>query len=176
MRALIPPFFGFGGDGNEADLPTFQDAACAAPWFSCAQRHARRPRGPSQSARQGTAPPRAVAASGKRFGLDPARRLRQKAQFERLLRHGLRRNQAGYSFFLERRAAGAARLGILVSKKHAAQAVERNRIKRCIREAFRMEQEALGPIDLLVRPPYGIRASPHMIKRLRELFQGLGKP
>ena len=37
-------------------------------------------------------------------------------------------------------------------------ATERNRIKRCIREAFRLEQEALGALDLLVRPPYGVQA------------------
>jgi ribonuclease P protein component len=92
-----------------------------------------------------------------------------------LLRQGTRRNLAGYSFFIERRDAGAPRLGILVSKKHAARAVERNRIKRCIREAFRLEQGALGAIDLLVRPPYGTKPSPDMIRQLRELLQGLAK-
>jgi ribonuclease P protein component len=90
-----------------------------------------------------------------------------------LLRHGVRRNLAGYSFFLERREAGAPRLGILVSKKHAARAVQRNRIKRCVREAFRLEQEGLGAVDLLVRPPYGIGPSPQMISRLRELLRQL---
>jgi ribonuclease P protein component len=92
-----------------------------------------------------------------------------------LLRQGARRNLAGFSFFLERRDAGAPRLGILVSKKHAARAVERNRIKRCIREAFRLEQEALGAMDLLIRPPYGAKPSPDMIKKLRELLQGLAR-
>jgi len=93
-----------------------------------------------------------------------------------LLRQGTRRNLAGYSFFLERRNAGFPRLGILVSKKHDARAVERNRIKRCIREAFRLEQETLGAVDLLIRPPYGIKPSAHMIKRLRELLHGLIRP
>jgi ribonuclease P protein component len=83
---------------------------------------------------------------------------------------------AGYRFILERRDAGSPRLGILVSKKHAARAVERNRIKRCIREAFRLEQEALGAVDLLIQPPYGIKPNQHMIMRLRELLHGLGKP
>lgn len=62
---------------------------------------------------------------------------------------------------------------MLVSRKHAALAVERNRIKRCIREAFRLERESLGPLDLLVRPPYGIKPSAQMISRLRELFGSL---
>jgi len=61
--------------------------------------------------------------------------------FERLLSQGARRNLDGYTFFLGRRESGRARLGILVSRRHAARATERNRIKRCIREAFRMEQE-----------------------------------
>ena len=38
-RALIPPFFG-PADGDQADLPTFQDSARAAPRFSRAQPHA----------------------------------------------------------------------------------------------------------------------------------------
>ena len=63
---------------------------------------------------------------------------------------------------------------MLVTRKHAASSVQRNRIKRCIREAFRLEQERLGPLDLLVRPPYGIRPTPQMISRLRELFGTLG--
>lgn len=59
---------------------------------------------------------------------------------------------------------------MLVSRKHSAHSVERNRIKRCIREAFRLEQENLGPLDVLVRPPYGIKPSAQMISRLRGMF------
>ncbi len=59
---------------------------------------------------------------------------------------------------------------MLISRKHAAGAVMRNRIKRCIREAFRLEQERLGALDVLVRPPYGVKPSAEMILRLREIF------
>jgi ribonuclease P protein component len=69
-----------------------------------------------------------------------------------------------------RRDTGGARLGMLISRRHAARAVIRNRIKRCIREAFRLEQERLGPIDVLVRPPYGVQPSAQMISCLREIF------
>jgi ribonuclease P protein component len=99
--------------------------------------------------------------------------LRRKAQFERLLRKGERRTLAGYTFYFERRPAGRPRLGILISRKHAARAVDRNRIKRCIREAFRQEQDRLGPIDLLVRPPYAWRASQDALGDLRKLLCGL---
>jgi ribonuclease P protein component len=51
--------------------------------------------------------------------------------------------------------------------------VDRNRIKRCIREAFRLEQETIADLDVLVRPPYGVRGSPAMLARLRELLRAL---
>ena len=138
--------------------------------FLVRSRTPRRTQGAAQPACARPAPPRAVAAAGKRFGLDPARRLRQKAEFESLLRQGTRRSLDGYTLYLARRDAGSARLGMLISRKHAARAVMRNRIKRCIREAFRLEQERLGPLDVLVRPPYGVKPSAEMIRRLREIF------
>jgi len=64
---------------------------------------------------------------------------------------------------------------MLISRKHAARAVVRNRIKRYIREAFRLEQERLGPLDVLVRPPYGVAPSAQMIARLRAIFGRLAQ-
>ena len=76
----------------------------------------------------------------------------------------------GYLFYVARRESGEARLGLLVSRRHAARAVVRNRIKRCIREAFRLEQDKLGALDMLVRPPYGVLPSSEMIVELRALL------
>lgn len=42
------------------------------------------------------------------------------------------------------------RLGCVVSKKHAKQAPQRNRIKRIIREFFRCNKKELPPFDLVV--------------------------
>jgi ribonuclease P protein component len=161
---------------NEAHLPTVQDASRAASRLSRAQQDAGWTQGSAQPACARAASPRVVtvvARAQKRFVLDAARRLRQKTQFERLLRQGERRVLDGYTLYVERRAAGNARLGILVSRKHAAAAVERNRLKRCIREAFRLEQENLGPLDILIRPPYGRLASPDMVSRVRSLLARL---
>ena len=112
---------------------------------------------------------------GTRFGLGADRRLARKVEFERLLREGTRRSGSGYTFYFSMRSAGPPRLGVLISRKHAAKATVRNGIKRCIREAFRLEQAALGPRDVLVRPPYGAKPGTLMLGRLRELFAGLGK-
>ncbi|MGH8688733.1 MAG: ribonuclease P protein component [Burkholderiales bacterium] len=105
-----------------------------------------------------------------RFGFGPDRRLGRSGEFEHLLKHGARRSISGYTFYLQRRDAGPARLGILVSRRHATKATERNGIKRCIREAFRLEQARLGSLDMLVRPPYGARGTPAMLRRVRELL------
>jgi len=86
----------------------------------------------------------------------------------------VRRNLDGYSFYLGQRESGQARLGLLVTRRHAARANVRNYIKRCIREAFRLEQHRLGALDILVRPPFGVAPSPSMIIRLRQLLGRLG--
>ena len=79
--------------------------------------------------------------------------------------------------YLSRREAGAPRLGILISRKHSAKATVRNQIKRCIREGFRLEQAALeasvGAMDVLLRPPYGMKPGPAMLGRVRALFREL---
>jgi ribonuclease P protein component len=80
---------------------------------------------------------------------------------------------AGYTFYLESRNAGGPRLGLLVTRKHAARAAERNRIKRCLREAFRLEQAGLGSLDVLVRPPYGVKPSAAMIRSVRAIMASL---
>jgi ribonuclease P protein component len=110
-----------------------------------------------------------------RYGLGAERRLTQSVVFEQLLKKGARKSVAGFTFYLARRDEGPPRLGILVSRKHSARATDRNRIKRCIREAFRLEQESLGALDVLVRPPYGVKPSVDMILRLRELLSRLNR-
>jgi ribonuclease P protein component len=103
-----------------------------------------------------------------RFG--PARRIRRSVEFEAVLRSGRRRQAAGFVFYVMPRASGAARLGLMVSRKHSKLAVERNAWKRCIREAFRLEQMSLGSFDIIVRPPFGVQAEASMIREVRALL------
>jgi len=91
------------------------------------------------------------------------------------MKAGTRRSAGGFVFFYSVRTAGTARLGILISRRHASRASDRNRIKRCIREAFRQEYARLAPLDLLVRPPYGLKVGAQTGRQLREMLLKLGK-
>lgn len=111
----------------------------------------------------------------RRWGLGADLRIRRSLEFERLLAVGIRRSASGFTFYLERRAEGVPRLGVLVSRRHSPKAVRRNALKRSVREAFRLEQERLGPVDILVRPPYGAVPGRQMIETLRQLLATVAK-
>lgn len=49
-----------------------------------------------------------------------------------------------------------ARLGLAISRKHARRAVDRNRIKRIAREAFRVRRQQLPPVDIIVLSRAGV--------------------
>jgi ribonuclease P protein component len=46
--------------------------------------------------------------------------------------------------------ARQARLGLTVSRKTAPRAVDRNRIKRQVRESFRLQRAQLPPLDIVI--------------------------
>ena len=54
------------------------------------------------------------------------------------------------------KALPKARLGIIVAKKHVKLAVQRNRIKRLLRESFRLKQSSMPNIDIIVLAKKGI--------------------
>ncbi len=51
---------------------------------------------------------------------------------------------------------GHPRLGLVVAKKNAKLAVQRNRIKRIARESFRLQQDQMGNLDTIVLTRKGI--------------------
>jgi ribonuclease P protein component len=49
-----------------------------------------------------------------------------------------------------------ARLGVVVSKKNVRLAVNRNRVKRIVRESFRLKQSELAGFDIVIIAKQGI--------------------
>lgn len=54
---------------------------------------------------------------------------------------------------------GRPRLGLAISKRHAGNAVQRNLIKRIVRESFRLWQQRLPPMDIVVIAQPGARSA-----------------
>jgi len=84
------------------------------------------------------------------LGLPPSARLRRAVEFA-ALRHAPGRLDTRY-FLIRYRAneVGFARLGLAVSRRVSKRAVDRNRIKRNVRESFRHARARLPAFDLLL--------------------------
>lgn len=89
--------------------------------------------------------------------LPRTRRLLNQRQFRRVYQRGGRASGAWFTVVAhfprpgDFDATGAARLGLSVSKDHGG-AVRRNKLKRLLREAFRLEQHRLPAADLVLIP------------------------
>lgn len=95
---------------------------------------------------------RAESEPGKRFGLPRTSRLIKAYEFRRVYGRGVRIHGQAMTLVAFRRRSPGLRLGLSVSKEHGC-AVRRNKIKRLLREAFRLERPQLpGRYDLITIP------------------------
>lgn len=69
------------------------------------------------------------------------------------------------------------RLGLVIAKRHVRTAVQRNRIKRILREQFRLLQYDLPKVDIiiLVRPHVDQQDNPQLQREIASCFQRLNK-
>ena len=86
--------------------------------------------------------------------LTKAFRLLSPTDFKQTLSDGKRQHTTGFTVFIKPNGLDTARLGLSIAKKHVRFAHERNRLKRLIREHFRLQREALPQQDFvfLVKP------------------------
>ncbi|MCA8942687.1 MAG: ribonuclease P protein component [Planctomycetes bacterium] len=86
------------------------------------------------------------------FGLPRLARLRRASEFRRVYGRGARAGGAAITVVAFARRNPGHRVGVSVSKEHGP-AVRRNKIKRILREAFRLERPSLpGRFDLILIP------------------------
>lgn len=115
----------------------------------------------------------------RRLRLPREARLRSNADFQRAYRAGSR---ARGEFILVIAAAPpegvhgspdgpGPRLGLSVGKRFDKLAVGRNRAKRLLREAFRLERHHLPPLDLVLIPQRGSATPPELAGLRRELVR-----
>jgi ribonuclease P protein component len=78
-------------------------------------------------------------------------RLVEKADFDRVFADN-QRARTNYLMVMARpNQVGYPRLGMVVAKRLLARAVDRNRVKRCVRESFRQVLQELPACDFVVR-------------------------
>lgn len=100
-------------------------------------------------------------------------RLVKGAEFKRVFDQ--RRVHGNQLFRVHFAPAESARLGIAVSRRVSARAVDRNRIRRQIRESFRLQRPALEAMDyvVLARPAAATASNAELREALNQLWQRL---
>ncbi|WP_428310958.1 ribonuclease P protein component [Hydrocarboniphaga sp.] len=87
-------------------------------------------------------------------------RLLNPADFERVFKSGRRETTPLLTAVVVASAIDQARLGLAISKKQAALAVDRNRLKRQIRASFREAQDRLPACDIVIMAKPMAKARP----------------
>lgn len=78
-------------------------------------------------------------------------RLVVKADFDRVFAENQRARTDYLTVMARPNAVGHPRLGMIVAKRLLVRAVDRNRVKRCVRESFRQVLADLPACDFVVR-------------------------
>ena len=104
-------------------------------------------------------------------------RLLQAIDYGRVFDKPERRSDKFFTILHISNGQDAGRLGLVIAKKRARRAVDRNRIKRIIRESFRHSQQDLAGKDIIVlaRDPAAKADRASLFKSLQHHWQKLIK-
>ena len=84
----------------------------------------------------------------------------RKTDFDAAYRFGRRFHDSHLSVTVRPNSLGHPRLGLAIAAKTIGNAVARNRLRRIIRDSFRLAQARLPAADLIVGARVGVRTAP----------------
>ena len=103
-----------------------------------------------------------VRSSHRQHGLPKSARLRRTADYRKVYAEGRRRNLGLLVGFARANGERTSRIGITVSRALGG-AVERNRLKRRVREVVRRHRAELGPgWDIVLQPRAAAKTAPFL--------------
>lgn len=164
---------------NEKNVSAKQCSQKTHAWISHSDEHDRGARSPQTAPRQGaqtsdrhdsTQASASLKSLSRPFAFPKSARLLARQEFLLLQNHGKRRHCPHFVLLLAPAKAGRSRLGITVTRRFG-NAVQRNKMKRLLREFFRMHKENIvPPQDILIIP----RAGSHTLT-LSQITKEIGK-
>jgi ribonuclease P protein component len=86
----------------------------------------------------------------KEAGFSRQKRLLRPEDYKKVFEQPLRSTSSYFKVLARPNEKLVARLGVIVAKKALRSAVTRNRVKRLVRESFRMHQRSLVGLDVVV--------------------------
>jgi ribonuclease P protein component len=101
--------------------------------------------------------------------------IRVARDFDAVFKQGKRLVDSCFAFHFLKVERDYPRLGMVISKRNCALAVNRNRIKRLIREEFRLNQHTISNIDLVValKSPSKKMSDQELSECVKKLFSQL---
>jgi ribonuclease P protein component len=139
-----------GSQSFEEDLPTQSASACQNARISCS--HANPGRAPDVKAAPPEGSPPSDSVNPYSADFPKQFRLLRRVNFQRVYEQGQRRSASLCTIFYRPNGLAQTRLGITVPRRLGT-AVLRNRIKRRVREVFRLHRRELpGGWDVVMNP------------------------
>ncbi len=83
-------------------------------------------------------------------------RLKNKQQLKKIFHDAERLSSNYFTMFFKANNLGHPRLAIIITKRSVRDAVDRNRLRRVIKESFRLHQHMISGYDVLIIASKGI--------------------
>jgi ribonuclease P protein component len=138
---------------HETHVPAFRRQAQAHAWFSCPDEDRRRPQGALRAARQGPQAARTLTNRVAAARPKGARRYRLSGagEFDALFRRARRVEGRFLQLLWSEAAREPGRAGFAIPAKALPRAVDRNRLRRMLREAVRAARPSIESMDVILR-------------------------